>query len=78
MKKLGVVKLATPQFFPLTLARSKRGGGPSRTLNKGAALLWLTGGLLSSLPAYLQPPRHSIAEPEPSILGQEMPPIQRA
>ena len=39
--------LARPQFFPLTLARSKRGEGPSLTLNKGVALLWSTGGLLS-------------------------------
>jgi hypothetical protein len=64
--------LAHAQFFPLKLARSKRGEGPSRTPNEGVALLWLTGGLLF---AGLSPtPRHSIAEAEPSLLGKEFAP----
>ena len=52
-----------PQFIPLTLARSKRGEGPSRTLNNGAALLWITGGLLSSFPTYLQLPAIPLRNP---------------
>ena len=70
--------LAHPQFFPLTLARSKRGEGPSRTLNKGVALLWFTGGLLSSLPAYLQLPAIPLRNPSNRSLARRLPPIQRA
>jgi len=39
--------LPTPSFFSLTLAKREREEELSRTLNKGPAPLWSTGGLLS-------------------------------
>ena len=66
--------LARPQFFPLTLAWSKQGEGPSRTLNKEGALLWLTGGLLSSWPAYLQLPAIPFRNPSHRSLARRLPP----
>ena len=59
----GILTLAQPQSFPLTLAGSKRGEGPSRTLNKGGTPLCLTGGLLSSLPAHLKLPAIQLRNP---------------
>ena len=74
----GLEHLAHPQFFLLTSARSKRGEGPSRTLNKGVAFLWFTGGLLSSLPAYLKLPAIPLRNRSHRSLGRRLPPIQRA
>ena len=71
---IGGEALPAPQFLPLTLARSKRGEGPSRTLNKGLALLWFTGGLLSSLPAYLQLPAIPLRNPSHRYLARRLPP----
>ena len=39
--------MPTPSFFSLTLAKREREEELSRTLNKGPAPLWSTGGLLS-------------------------------
>ncbi|MDH4265330.1 MAG: hypothetical protein OEW45_06800, partial [Deltaproteobacteria bacterium] len=39
--------MPTPSFFSLTLANREREEELSRTLNKGPAPLWSTGGLLS-------------------------------
>ena len=66
--------LAHAQFFPLPLVRSKRGEGPSRTLNKGVTLPWLTGGLLPSLPAYLQLPAIPLQNPSHRSLARRLPP----
>ena len=74
----GVFMLAHPHFFPLTLPRNERGEGPSRTLNKGVALPWLSGGLLSL--CWLisnSPPLHCGTRAVTPWQG-DCPPIQRA
>lgn len=61
--------MGLPQFFPLTVAQSKRGEGPSRTLNKEVALLLVDRRASRSFLAYLQltaiplrnPSHHSMA-----------------
>ena len=70
--------LATSQFFPLTLARNKRGEGLSPTLNKGLALHWLTGGLVSLYWLISNsPPSHCGTRVVTPGQGND-PPIQRA
>ena len=76
--------LPAPSFFiPLCPNKDrgeepKRGEGPSRTLNKGFTLLWVAGGLLSSLPAFLQLPAIPLRNPSHRSLAGRLPPIQRA
>jgi hypothetical protein len=77
-------RLPTPSFFSLTLAKREREEELSRTLNKGPAPLWSTGGLLSlgwlipnsppcHLGTYALPPGQGHSPPD-SVCGKVLPP----